>query len=442
MKKLLLAALVGFAQVTAMAQTDGAPCVITHNGVDYTLTTRWIDKELLKNCSNMQYKPEVGVWWNTPVDFIVKNDVIYFTRDAADNQPSDLFLTVDGTTHQVGDVCAIDYGDINHTYVSAVYAGTDGAGTYFAAAYGRGHKDYPIQIFPLEFDASGQPKAMHKYEITVNTNWYTQNVWVGGDLLSGNFTVVALLSNAKQPAVNDASYQTGLSVSTFSNGVRVNHRLIPFSLSVCDMKVIDDDHIIIHDRHYWTHLPSNGANTKAEHPTMYQIGSEELLEQSVLAVLPEDDGMGNGMAFFTLGDSEPMMVYASSGMEPEFKLMAVPDYPRSFDGAYELGVITPKSVQLSTDSPNTLRGKTRVFIEKPDDNTANIFVSAQNQGMAAYALTREDDDNPVTGITAVSPDSSDAPEYYTLTGIRLSAPPATGCYIVRRGSDAKVSIVR
>lgn len=442
MKTFLTTVLIGLTQIAAVAQIDDAPRSISHNGVDYTLTTRWVDKELMKNCSNMQYKPQDGVWWNAPVDFFVKNDVIYFTRDGRDEQPSDLFLTVDGATHQIGDVCAIDYGDLDHTYVSAVYAGVDGEGTYFAASFGRGHADYPVQIFPLEFDDSGNPRALGKYTFDINTGWWAQSVSVGGDLLGGNFTVVCLLSNAKEPKDNDTDYQTGLGIWTYSDKVMILKRLIPFTLTVSDIKVTDADNIIIYDRHYWTKLPASGANAMAANPTMYSIVNGELVEQSVLAAQPEDDSMGNGMAFFTLGDSEPMMVYASSGMEPEFKLMAVPDYPRSFDGAYELGVITPKSVQLSTDSPNTLRGKTHVFIEKTDDNTANIFVSAQNQGMAAYTLTRDDDDNPITGIANIISGTAAAPEYYTLTGIRLAAPPSTGLYIVRQDSGSKVSVSR
>ena len=440
MKNILMTVLLGLSQLAVVAQTEDVPRVISHNGTDYTLSTRWIDKELMKNCSNMQYKPQYGVWWNAPVDFFVKNDVIYFTRDGRDEQPSDLFLTVDAATHQIGDVCPIDYGSYDHTYVSAVYAGVDGEGTYFAAAFGRGHKDYPIQIFPLDFDG-GNPRALGKYTLEINTGWWAQSVSVGGDLLGGNFTVVSLLSNAKEPKDNDTDYQTGLAVWTFSDYSMTGKKLMPFSLTVSDIKVTDADNIIIYDRHYWTKLPASGANAMAPDPTMYHIENNELVEKSVLAAQPEDDAMGNGMAFFSLGDSEPMMVYASSGMEPEFKLMAIPDYPNSFDGAYELGVITPKSVQLSTDSPNTLRGKTRVFIEKPDDNTANIFVSAQNQGMAAYTLTREDD-SIITGIGNISSDSNQAPEYYTLSGIRLNGKPDTGCYIERKGSEAKISISR
>ncbi len=83
---------------------------------------------------------------------------------------------------------------------------------------------------------------------------------------------------------------------------------------------------------------------------------------------------------------------------------------------------------------------TNIFVEKPDEDGTNIYLSANGMGMAKLTMTK---DEITTGVEKLVASPVDAPaEYFDVMGRRLSGKPATGLYLERRGTDTSKHIAR
>lgn len=432
------------AALAAGSMSAGEIRTFNHQGDDYTVETRWINKQANNDYYIQKYDNEA--WGYSPF-FFVKNDLIYFTKDLS-VAPSTNLLVVDGKTGNYKTVYQIDWGSFDHNEVAAVYCGIDSEGTYYVASYGTSQfSGYPFKIYPLQFSAEGVPTVRGYYELEMNNDCWIKSVDVYGSLLSGNFSVAASFWNSREIESNQ-DLKTGICVWNYSQGQAVNKKAFNDKITIADIKLVSEDKIAIHDRHLlkYTHpgyTTDYGENAIAKNPTLYTIEESSLNLQSEIKPATGDDGLGNGMAFFSLGEDNHFMVYASSGNPVEFKLMSLPNYPESLESAQELCTITPGSEGLSTITDYdgfSIRHKTGVFVEKIDDNTANIYVAGHNRGMASYTIKREEPLN--TGIDDIISDDNEAAEYYTVTGLRLSDKPASGFYIEKKGGKATKKFIK
>lgn len=405
---------------------------------NYAVTPLWINMKAVEDY--YMQKIDDSTWGHSPF-FFARNGVIYFTKDAG-IAPSTSLLAVDGLTGEFKEIMPIDWNSFTHNEVAAVYCGVDSDGTCYVASYGTASSDrYPFHIFPLEFDESGHPKVIGRYQLEFGGNdWWIKSIDVCGSLLSGDFTVASCVWNS-MTIDSTRNLRTSVCLWHYSQYQPVWRREYVQPLTVPDIRLLTEDRLIVHDRHFLENTTGYDYGTEAiaREPSLYTIDGDNMIFHSAIGAQPEDDGLGNGAAVFSLGEDHHFMAYASSGCPSEFKLAAVPSSPSSFDDSEVLCVLTPKSIGLTDVEPGHDRFRTNVCTEKVDDNTVRVYVGGM-RGVAAYSISRPEDLN--TGIDEVTIENDMPTEYYTLTGLRISNPPSTGLYIEKKGAEVSKKIAR
>ena len=399
----------------------------THDNEDYSINTLWINLDAVSDYYQKFYN---GEGWRYSPFFFVKDDVIYMTKDASDTQSTSL-MAIDGKSGNFKEIVPIDWGNFTPNSVAAVYGGVDSEGTYYVASYGTSTSDkYPFIIYPLEFTAAGQPKVVGQYKLEMGANWWIKSVEIHGSLMEGNFTVASLIWDKMRVGDNE-TLRSSIGLWQYSQYQQTARKEYVQPLTVCDIFMVADNKIIVHDRHNIGNQAAYSASAIAATPSLFTIDENGMNLHSAIDSSEDDDNLGNGIAVFTLGEDKHFMVYASSGLPVEFKLLALPDYPESLAKARIICTLTPKCVGLGIDPATDDREKTGVFIEKKDDNTANIYVTGNKRGMAAYTIKREAPLN--TGVESITTDEQYPTEYYTVTGLQIPEKPSAGFYIEKRG---------
>ena len=148
---------------------------------NYAVTPLWINMKAVEDY--YMQKIDDSTWGHSPF-FFARNGIIYFTKDAG-IAPSTNLLAVDGLTGEFKEIMPIDWNSFTHNEVAAVYCGVDSDGTCYVASYGTASSDrYPFHIFPLEFDESGHPKVIGRYQLEFGGNdWWIKSIDVCGSLL-------------------------------------------------------------------------------------------------------------------------------------------------------------------------------------------------------------------------------------------------------------------
>jgi len=425
MKKLFL--LLSVAVLSAGNMKADETRTFTHDNEDYSINTLWINLDAVSDYYQKFYNGEN--WLYSPF-FFVKDDVIYMTKDASGTQSTSL-MAIDGKSGNFKEIVPIDWGNITPNSVAAVYGGVDSKGTCYVASYGTSTSDdYPFIIYPLEFTTAGQPKAVGQYKLEMGANWWIKSVEIHGSLMEGNFTVTSLIWDKMRVGDNE-TLRSSIGMWQYSQYQQTARKEYVQPLTVCDIFMVADNKIIVHDRHNVGNQAAHSASAIAATPSLFTIDENGMNLHSSIESSDDDDNLGNGMAVFTLGEDKHFMVYASSGLPVEFKLLALPDYPESLANARIICTLTPKSVGLGIDPATDDREKTGVFIEKKDDNTATIYVTGNKRGMAAYTIKREAPLN--TGVESITTDEQYPIEYYTVTGLQIPEKPSAGFYIEKRG---------
>lgn len=424
-----------FAGLTASAAETNVKN-ISYGDEEYTVEERWTNKTAMTNFA-MQSGDS---FWGSSNFFFVKDGMIYITKDNIDTDCGRL-IVVDGNTGTFLKTVTIDWNSYTPNESAAtVFAGVDSEGTCYLASYATStYNGYPFVIYPLEISEAGIPVVQNQYNLTLGTKWWVQAPDVYGSLTSGNFTVAAPIWNLMD-ATDDKKLETCLAVWTVTDGKETSRKSYDAKLTQCDVKILDDNLIALHDRHLVSTSTASSVNAQhmnnaiAPHPTIYTLDDNNLSMLSAVEAAAEDDPYGNGMYFFNFDGGNYLMAYASSGFTPEFKLMAVPDYPQSFNGAEVLCTLADKTAKLSTDKPDGSFMRTKVVVEKTSDNSADIYMAAHGKGMACYTIKREGSIS--TGIESIVDHDNVPAEYYSITGVKLQSPPAHGFYIIRQGNKA------
>lgn len=418
---------------------EGTSQTVKFEDETYNIETRWLDNKALQTYAQIPFSGSLWGRWGETNSAFVRDDRIYFTKMDIDGNPCSDLLVVNGSTGSYIGTVSIDWNGFSHSLVGAVYAGKDSEGTCYVASFGANiSNEYPFDIFPLKFNENGRPQVELKYTLEMGSGWWVQSPSVRGNLIEGNFSVVAPVWNQRE--ATNSSFQTAICIWTFSAGKYTGRQVFPANLTVADTQLISDDKLAVEDRHLWYSTGGSsyfnfGSSAIAANPTLYTVGNGTLTENSAITPAGDDDGYGNGMAFITLGSDRHFMIYASSGyLYPEFKLVYLPKFPDSFEDAKLVCVLTPKSAELSSAEPNDSRLQTKIFVEQPDANTANVFVAAHNEGMAAYTLSKEG--SITTATDFITTEQPSTPEYFDLAGRRLPSKPAKGFYIIKSGPHA------
>lgn len=434
MKRLMLVSAVAFLATNHMSADETRTFSLDNE--DYSINNLWINLQARSDYQQQKYDDRN--WGYSPF-FFAKDDVIYMTKDLSPTKSTSL-MAIDGQNGAFKEIVPIDWGSFEPNSVAAVYCGVDSEGTYYVASYGTSTSgQYPFIIYPLEFTAAGTPKVVGRYQFEMDTDWWIKSVDVQGSLLSGNFMVASSIWNKMKITLGD-KFRTSICLWQYSQYKLTAKNDYVQPITVCDISLISDNKIVVHDRHHVYGQPEHCANAIAANPTLFTIDENGMNQHSAIEPTDDDDNLGNGMAIFTLGEDRHFMVYASSGLPAEFKLMALPDYPESLANAKQICILTPKSTGLSIDPAEDDRQKTSVFVEKKDENTANIYVMGNNSGMAAYTINREAPLN--TGVESVATEEQHSPEYYTVTGQRIADKPTSGFYIEKRGAITSKKFIK
>lgn len=430
------------------------PDSFVHNDVKYTIEKQWVNPTAL---SDLSTKHKDGFANDEQLfQFFVKDGVIYFCAEAYDgftgtNTTNSQLLAIDAATGNEINVKDIDWNNLKNAEYAAVYCGTDSNHDAYVASYGinksasgsNAKYENPFEIYVLNLDGEN-PAVVKKYELPLDVDMYVQRIDVTGALLTGNFTVTASIWDRQHISGSQYKENTSLGFWKFENGELSDAKGLKEYLTIAKTKSVGENLVMVHDgadmKANYDGSENLGSRVRAKNPTIFDVSGDKPVIKSTLEAEEGDDEFGNCFAMLDV-DDDHFMLYAHKGNPVAFKMVYLPNFPENFDGAKTVWTYEPgEDFSKAPATYNKERQMTNIFVEKPDEDGTNIYLSANGMGMAKLTLKKDEITTGVENLV-VSPAGA-AAEYFDIMGRRLADKPASGLYIERRGIEATKHIAR
>lgn len=406
-----------------------------HNDVKYTIEEQWLNPTVLSDL----YATHKNGFANGEqlFQFFVKDGIIYFCSERGLDNNADKntkLLALDSTDGQEIGLKTVAWNGLKGSDYAAVYCGTDSYHNAYLASFGANISGFTSEFELYVLDTTGDaPSVSEKYNLPLGTDMWVQRVDVTGNLSTGNFTVTASIWEDMYLATSSKTY---IGVWACADGKVGAPRIVPENITVAKASTVGENLLLVQDG---ASLAKATAPVRAKNPTLLDISGDEAVEKSTLAQEEGDDDFGNSFAMLDV-DGDHFMLYAHKGNPVAFKMVYLPNFPENFDGAKTVWTYEPGEAFSKGLTSNKEREMTNIFVEKPDEDGTNIYLSANGMGMAKLTMTK---DEITTGVENLVVEPADAAaEYFDITGRRLGDKPAAGFYIERRGTEATKHIAR
>lgn len=436
MNKTTVSFLLAFIAFTAAAEVGPDGCEYTPlkvDGIEYSLKCSWFH--------NTSYP---GMMRNVSHFFIYEGDIYFNQVNLDDTDKIYKIVGSDGTHQPDIHTMTVDWQGSRPSGQPLGYCGNDTAGNPYIVSKSNGSSDYPFELYLLGFE-NGRPYPLERISIPFypsdfdngnESNRYTCEVQIKGDITTGNFLLAAPIWSVNEPSPTYLP-QTYVGIWTFENGRATNLETARLNTTLAHIMPISSNSFAVIDNNSFQTGNSNPTNMIDPRPSIYTIvNGKPYLDFTFTAEEPTMSG--NGMDIFKFGNVT-FMAYASSS-SPKFKIATLTDYPESMDGKIEWELAPEQNWSDNRDNTNYYY-RTLVKAWKKDDNNMQLFFDCHNGGMASYNLSLYDP--TVTGINDISIDkeSTMPTEYFDLQG-RQVLNPSQGLYLVRKGGKVVKEYVR